>query len=446
STNSIGRANLDGTNPNPRFITGAGAPSGVAVNATHIYWANQSTNSIGRANLDGSGATQSFITGVKNPGDIAVDERHIYWSGGSTNSIGRANLNGSSPNQNFIRSVVVTGTGGGLFVSTTHIYWTTSGPGTAAIGRANLDGSNANRALITGACLGPADPECFSPVDVAVDASKVYWTNPGNGRIGRANLDGAAPQPTFITGLAAPLVGIALDATRIYFASDTTIGRVNVDGTNASQSFITGTSHVTGLAVDALASPPPAAPSFGRAATMRTISGSVLIRVPGSSRFVELGSLTRIPFGSIVDARRGRVEIIAAADAAGRLQVGQFYEGEFKLGQVRGLRPAVDLKLVGGDFSGCGARTIALASAAAAKSSSRSKREVRHLWGDAKGRWRTSGKGSATTVRGTIWLVQDRCDATLTRVRRGVVSVRDKARRRTVTVSAPGSYLAPYRR
>ena len=64
------------------------------------------------------------------------------------------------------------------------------------------------------------------------------------------------------------------------------------------------------------------------------------------------------------------------------------------------------------------------------------------LWGSGKGKFRTSGKYSSATVRGTIWLTQDECDGTLTRVKRGVVQVRDFKRNKTVTVKAGHSYLA----
>ena len=43
------------------------------------------------------------------------------------------------------------------------------------------------------------------------------------------------------------------------------------------------------------------------------------------------------------------------------------------------------------------------------------------LWGNGKGKFRTSGKYSSATVRGTIWLVEDRCEGTLTKVTRGTV-------------------------
>jgi ferric-dicitrate binding protein FerR (iron transport regulator) len=45
-------------------------------------------------------------------------------------------------------------------------------------------------------------------------------------------------------------------------------------------------------------------------------------------------------------------------------------------------------------------------------------------------------------VRGTKWLVQDRCDGTLTRVLRGFVRVRDFRARKNVNVRAGQSYLA----
>ena len=64
------------------------------------------------------------------------------------------------------------------------------------------------------------------------------------------------------------------------------------------------------------------------------------------------------------------------------------------------------------------------------------------LWGNGKGKFRTSGKYASATVRGTIWLTQDECDGTLIRVKRGTVQVRDLRRHKTVTVKAGHSYLA----
>ena len=61
---------------------------------------------------------------------------------------------------------------------------------------------------------------------------------------------------------------------------------------------------------------------------------------------------------------------------------------------------------------------------------------------NARGRFRTGGRNSSATVRGTIWTTTDRCDGTLTQVRRGTVVVRDFRRKRNVIVRAGKSYLA----
>jgi hypothetical protein len=90
----------------------------------------------------------------------------------------------------------------------------------------------------------------------------------------------------------------------------------------------------------------------------------------------------------------------------------------------------------------------ARSTARAAVATKRRKRRtvVRSLWGeDSKGRFRTRGKASVATVRGTVWLVEDRCDGTLTRVRKGAVEVRDLRSGRTKLVRAGGTHLVPGR-
>ena len=70
---TIGRANLDGSNPNEDFITGANLPTQVAVDGADIYWTSSSgPGSIGRANLGGTGVNQSFIGGQSHPSGIVL--------------------------------------------------------------------------------------------------------------------------------------------------------------------------------------------------------------------------------------------------------------------------------------------------------------------------------------------------------------------------------------
>jgi hypothetical protein len=49
-------------------------------------------------------------------------------------------------------------------------------------------------------------------------------------------------------------------------------------------------------------------------------------------------------------------------------------------------------------------------------------------------------------VRGTVWDVTDRCDGTLTKVRRGRVVVRDFRRKRNIVLTKGKSYLARAKR
>ena len=67
---------------------------------------------------------------------------------------------------------------------------------------------------------------------------------------------------------------------------------------------------------------------------------------------------------------------------------------------------------------------------------------MRRLWGRGKGSFRTRGRRAVATVRGTTWIVSDRCEGTLTSVKEGVVAVRDLVRRKTVIVRGGKRYLA----
>lgn len=67
----------------------------------------------------------------------------------------------------------------------------------------------------------------------------------------------------------------------------------------------------------------------------------------------------------------------------------------------------------------------------------------RRLWGSGKGSFRTKGERGSASVRGTEWLVADRCDDnTFFKVKTGVVSVRDFVEKRTLTLRAGGTYVA----
>jgi hypothetical protein len=171
------------------------------------------------------------------------------------------------------------------------------------------------------------------------------------------------------------------------------------------------------------------APVFHKTVVVKAISGKVRVRRPGSDDFVDLTGSEGIPLGSTVDTLAGVVELSSVPKAGGKPQAGRFYEGVFKVTQ-----PGSVTSL---------ALTEPLASCrGGGRSAAATKKKQRHLWGDGKGSFRTAGKYSSATVRGTKWLVKDSCAGTLTRVVRGTVTVRDKVRAKTVVVAAGKSYLA----
>jgi virginiamycin B lyase len=84
---------------------GARGPANITVVGGYIYWTNELSNTISRANLDGSDVNENFITGANTPDAIAVVGRHIYWTNIAPHvfSVGRANLDGTHVNQRFVK-------------------------------------------------------------------------------------------------------------------------------------------------------------------------------------------------------------------------------------------------------------------------------------------------------------------------------------------------------
>jgi hypothetical protein len=199
-------------------------------------------------------------------------------------------------------------------------------------------------------------------------------------------------------------------------------------------------------------------PVPGKSVVVRVVSGTVLIKYPPgkgpravvpAAGFVPLKGAANVPIGSQLDTANGRVALTSAADTgAKKTQTSDFYDGIFQVKQsVPKKKPkkakalVTDLVLKGEPpRSQCG--PVKGARSAAESKKKGPKAVLGQLWGNGKGKFRTTGKYSSATVRGTIWLVQDRCEGTLTKVSRGTVQVADFQRHRTVTVKAGHSYLA----
>lgn len=202
--------------------------------------------------------------------------------------------------------------------------------------------------------------------------------------------------------------------------------------------------------------PPLPPPVLGRTVNVVPVKGKVFVSLPPGAarasasvpglkgrRFVPLSRARQIPVRSILDTRRGTVRLFAATPTRDRIQAADLLSGVFQVLQSRrrSAKGLTELRLKGASFRRC--RTArGSAAGIATRAARRSRRTIRRLRGRGAGRFRTRGRYSAATVRGTDWTVSDRCDGTLTAVRRGRVAVRDFRRRKTIVVRAGKRYLA----
>jgi len=155
-----------------------------------------------------------------------------------------------------------------------------------------------------------------------------------------------------------------------------------------------------------------------------------------ASGFVKLTEATQIPMGSTLDTSKGTVNLLSDASksaSAGKFQSGNFNGGQFKVTQSK-KNPLTQLTMSGGGLKKCKARVPRGGSAARKRS--------RHLFSSVKGRFRTRGRNSSATVRGTKWTMTDTCAGTMTAVKSGTVIVHDFTLRKNKKVKAGHRYFA----
>ncbi|MCA1689141.1 MAG: hypothetical protein LC720_01425, partial [Actinobacteria bacterium] len=160
--------------------------------------------------------------------------------------------------------------------------------------------------------------------------------------------------------------------------------------------------------------------------------------------FAPLSESRTLPVGSVIDATGGVARITSAAGATGEVQVGDFGAGEFKVLQDRRAHGLTQLDLMIGRSStqACAPTAGAVRARAPAVGRRLSAKVLALLRADVAGRFRTRGRFSSATVRGTSWDTVELCDGTLTRVHRGSVVVADLRRARNIVVGAGRRYLA----
>jgi hypothetical protein len=158
--------------------------------------------------------------------------------------------------------------------------------------------------------------------------------------------------------------------------------------------------------------------------------------------FVPLREARQIPVDSVLETTGGVARIATATSKPKEQQFGNFGGGIFKLLQNRKQKGLTDLNIIDNHSASQVCATVGKKGKGKAYAAKLSSKTLGRVNASGHGHFTVQGQYSAATVRGTVWNVGNRCEGTLTHVTRGVVSVRDFSRRKTITLFTGQSYVA----
>lgn len=202
--------------------------------------------------------------------------------------------------------------------------------------------------------------------------------------------------------------------------------------------------------------PLPGTPTLGQTFNIAPVSGLVLIYIHG--QLVPLTQLEQIGPNVPIDALHGTLKLTInpggsapardRAHASGvKTQTGEFGGAVFKLHQAKSGRNKglTTLMMVESAFKGAPSQSICNApkSASDAHAAKINSKVIQLLHSSGHGKFATSGRYGAATVRGTVWDTIARCDGTLIKDIKDEVVVTDFVRHKTILLHAGQSYLAP---
>jgi hypothetical protein len=143
----------------------------VAVDGTHVYFAEDKADGrVGRV-PKGGGAWQLLASGQQRPGAVALDADNVYWVNSSVSAPAVLAMPKAGGAQTALGSGHVRPAG--IALDATHVYWTDKGAGTV---RKVPVGGGAPVYV----AMGQA-----GAWQIAVDSAFVYWLNDGTGQVMR---------------------------------------------------------------------------------------------------------------------------------------------------------------------------------------------------------------------------------------------------------------------
>jgi hypothetical protein len=155
--------------PAVTLAAGQGTPEAIAVNATNLFWVNNSdcsgNGAVMKSELDG-GAVTTLVSGQTKPSSIAIDSTRVYWT--TSDDVMSATLTGSSVTTLASKQ----GSSAGVAVETGHVYWAQSGSPDDVNSVAVTGGTTKK---VAAGCLG-ATGGCGGLYGMTADSKNVYWS------------------------------------------------------------------------------------------------------------------------------------------------------------------------------------------------------------------------------------------------------------------------------
>jgi hypothetical protein len=201
------------TPPFTMLATGQDRPHDIALDDTHVYWANAGDGSIARVAKTG-GAVEMLASDQVDTQTIAVDDEYVYWGAGG--GVNRAPSSGGVATRVYVPSSI-----DALALSDNYIVVLHTADG--AIAKIGTEFFNFAEYPVKSQ---------MAPVGLAADASRYYWTNQGDGTMWWGNLTSSVPPVSLLVDADAGPARLSLDATSVFWVgqADGTIRKVPKGG------------------------------------------------------------------------------------------------------------------------------------------------------------------------------------------------------------------------
>ncbi len=200
TTDAVRKCPLTGCGSSPvTLASGVNAPGSVTSNGQDVFWTTESGNSIAgqimKCAAGGCGGTPTVLVSNRTgAGVIAADGSNVYWVDNGT-AVGGGRLPLTSYTTGQVLECAVTGCGdtpsmlasyatwlgaGAIATDGTDVYWSVeqSGGTLGAIVKCAVGGCGGTPTLV-----GTTSTQQSPTVGLALDATRVYWSDPGSGRV-----------------------------------------------------------------------------------------------------------------------------------------------------------------------------------------------------------------------------------------------------------------------